>query len=82
MEQDPIGQFLIECCEGGPNDCARSETAAALFAAWRRWAEAAGEPSGTQRAFSAALTDRGFTRERTNQTRSYRGLTLRPGGDA
>ncbi|WP_210252975.1 phage/plasmid primase, P4 family [Beijerinckia sp. L45] len=75
--QDPIGQFLLECCEGSPDDCSRSVTAGDVFAAWHVWATAAGEPVGTQRAFAAALVERGFARERTNCTRLYRGLSLR-----
>jgi putative DNA primase/helicase len=39
--QDPIGQFLLDCCEGSPDDVSRSATAGALFEAWQRWATAA-----------------------------------------
>ena len=83
-DQDPIGQFLLERCDGSPEDCSRSTTAAALYASWRRFAAAIGEPAGTQRAFARALAERGFQRERTNCARLYRGLSLLDpdGGDA
>jgi putative DNA primase/helicase len=81
-DQDSIGQFLQERCDGSPADSSRSVTAGALFAAWQGWATAAGEPAGTQKAFATALADRGFRRERTNCARLYRGLSLRETGDA
>src|SRR5438132_11838051 len=38
--EDALGRWLDEKCERGPNF---TETSAALFAAWKAWAEANGE---------------------------------------
>ena len=74
--QDLVAQFLTERCFRFPPGSPRAVTAAALYAAWRRWAEAVGEPAGSQRAFAVALTCHGFTRDRTEHVRLYRGLGL------
>ena len=74
--QDLVAQFLSERCLRLAPDSRRTTTAAALYAAWRQWAEAAGEPAGSQRAFAVALTCHGFTRDRTEHVRLYRGLAL------
>ncbi len=75
--QDLVAQFLSERCLRATPHTPRSATAAALYTAWRRWAEAAGEPAGSQRAFALALACHGFTRDRTEHVRLYRGLGLR-----
>ena len=44
---------------------AGKETSTDLFVSWKNWADAAGEPPGTQRRFSQKLEDRGFEKSRT-----------------
>ena len=75
--QDLVAQFITERCLRFPPGSSRSVTAAALYADWRRWAEAAGEHAGSQRALAMALACHGFIRDRTQTTRLYRGLGLR-----
>ena len=55
------------------------EASGALFASWKRWAEAAGEYVGSQKRFSATLQERGFTPKREPGTglRGYLGLRLK-----
>ena len=71
--QDLVAQFLAECCDRNPT-CL--ETAGALYAAWCVFAQAAGEPAGTQRRFAARLERQGLVRERADHARLYRGLRL------
>jgi putative DNA primase/helicase len=60
--------------------CERSEqftTASAdLFASWKNWADAAGEPVGSQKRFSQKLEERGFEKIRTRYGREFRGLRI------
>jgi putative DNA primase/helicase len=55
------------------------EASGALFASWKRWAEAAGEYVGSQKRFSATLQERRFTPKREPGTglRGYLGLRLK-----
>jgi putative DNA primase/helicase len=57
-EQDTIGQFISECCETGEDylQC----KAAALYAAYRRWAEASDAPTLSQKRFGTYLTAHGY----------------------
>ena len=75
--QDMLGLFLAERCEGSPGDWTRSTASAELYRAWCEWAEAIGEPAGSQRAFAEALGARGFPRRRTEAVRYYVGLELK-----
>ena len=59
--EDAIKMWMQECCTLGPQFYA---TAAALFENWRAWGEKAGEPVGSQKAFSQTLIDRGFEAKR------------------
>lgn len=75
-EQDFLGQFLGERCEVGAD---LSETTTALFGAYEKYAHAAGEYPGKQKAFGSALRKRGFRPDRAatvERTRIYRGLRL------
>ena len=79
--EDALGRWLEECCRRGPN---LTETTAALFAAWKSWAEANGEYAGTQRRFSDLMLARGFDKWRDPETdlRGLRGIALRLGSPA
>ena len=57
-------------------DC---ETTAALYGAWKSWAEASGEFLGLKKLFSENLASRGFQVYRDRMARGFRGLRLREG---
>ena len=71
--QDLVAQFLAEWCDLAPT---HHETAAALYAAWCRFARAAGEVPGSQRRLAARLDREGFSRERVMHARLYGGVRL------
>ncbi len=71
--EDLVGQFLAECCDRNPG-CLK--TAGDLYATWCAYAQASGEPPGTQRRFAARLAGHGLVRERADHARLYRGLRL------
>jgi putative DNA primase/helicase len=73
-EQDLIGQFLNEKCI---IDKKKVVASSILFEEWRKFAEVQGEKPGHQRTFNAALEAKGFKQERSKQSRTIRGLTLR-----
>jgi len=75
--QDAFGSWFEDCCEPAPNGW---ELPGALFSSWKKWAEKAAEPFGSQRTFSERLESAGFTRAKTNGSRIYRGLRLRETG--
>ena len=54
--EDAIASWMDDKCERGPQT---RETSTDLFISWKNWADAAGEPHGTQRRFSEKLEDRG-----------------------
>lgn len=58
-EEDPIGQWLDECCVREPE---ASEEAAALFSSWSWWAARFGFEAGNTTRFGRELTARGFGR--------------------
>jgi putative DNA primase/helicase len=70
-ESDALGRFLGE-------KCMRHGTVGSseLFAAWSAWCKDEGEEPGTQTAFSAALTNRGFDNYTSNGRRRWRSLGL------
>jgi putative DNA primase/helicase len=76
-DEDATGRWIEECCAVDP---IYFETAAALFASWRAWAEAAGEYVGSQKRISQTLSAHGFEpgREGHTSTRGFRGIALRP----
>ena len=78
-EQDICSAFLEECT----TRTADARTASAdLYSAYRAWCVEAGERCWTQRAFVAALQERGLDRGKSGGVMTYRGLGLladRPG---
>ncbi len=50
--------------------------ASGLYKSFKEWAEATGERSGTQRAFSTALESHGFKKEKTRDGRYFLGLRI------
>jgi putative DNA primase/helicase len=75
-EQDLIGQFIADRCECDPSF---HELTGRLFAAWERYAHAAGEYAGKQKAFGSSLKNRGYWPDRLpggDRPRIYRGVRL------
>ena len=75
-DQDLLGQFIADRCELDP---AFHEETNRLFAAWEKYAHAAGDQAGNKRVFGTDLRQRGFQRDRLNggaRQRIYRGLRL------
>ena len=74
--EDALGRWLDEKCECGPN---LTETSAALFAAWKVWAEANGEFVASVKWLVESLASWGFEQRRDKRARGFRGLRLREG---
>ncbi len=72
-EQDPLADFLQNCCVIGENCTA---AAGELFGAWEQWSRENGEKSGTARAFGGELTKRKFERYQGNGHKRWRGVGL------
>jgi putative DNA primase/helicase len=76
-EQDSTAQWLVECCDTGPE---HYESASKLFTSWSKFAKAAGDPPGAQRALASVLVKRGFQPVKmSGGARYYRGLSIKPG---
>lgn len=72
-EEDAIARWADECCVTGKQHwCAN----AFLWPSWQRWATAANEVVGSKKKFGMNLENHGFTPERTELMRGYRGLDL------
>jgi putative DNA primase/helicase len=73
--EDALGRWLDECCL---TDHSLTDTTANLFAAWKAWADGAGEFTGSQKRFAENLVARNFEKWREPGTgqRGFRGLTL------
>jgi putative DNA primase/helicase len=75
--EDALATWIDEKCD---RSLQSKETSTKLFLSWKNWADAAGEPSGTQRRFSQKLEDRGFEKVKDRAGRSFHGLRLRSEG--
>ena len=71
--EDALTAWIDEQCIRDPNAW---ESTAALFAAWKAWADNGGEYAGTIRRFTQNLETRGLTYERSKKSRGFRGLCL------
>lgn len=85
-QQDTLQAWIADACEVDerplpPVDMAwkycRRERNDALYAAWVKAAEAAGERAGSQKRFSGRLAKLGFMAHRTGMARYWVGLALR-----
>jgi putative DNA primase/helicase len=72
--EDALTSWIDDKCERSPQ---AKETSTDLFLSWKNWADAAGEPSGTQRRFSQKLEERGFGKVKDRNGRSFLGLRLK-----
>ncbi len=76
--EDAITEWMVERCTTKPNDTA---TSTALFQSWMRWADRSGEFIGSQKRFSQALEDRGFSKSRRSDGKvMFAGIALLPEG--
>jgi len=74
-ESDQIARFASECCVVGEY---ASAAARALYGADKAWAGDAGEEPANETAFSRRMSERGFTKRRTDRGVKYDGIGLRP----
>ena len=65
--QDLFGQWLDEKCDVEPGNVYKTESNATLYASWREYAEKAGEPAGSQKAFAENMQRRGLQRYRNSE---------------
>jgi putative DNA primase/helicase len=80
-DQDLLGQWLAEECDAEPGNSHKSDFVAELFESWVQCCADAGEPAGTKKAFSEALSSRGFNAKRgTGGARMFTGLRLKHQG--
>jgi putative DNA primase/helicase len=77
-EQDDLTHWLDDCTEHKPRSFT---TASALFRSWQKWCGECGALPGTQRSFTDTLQDRGYHYHRTNQSRGFKDLALKSGGE-
>jgi putative DNA primase/helicase len=74
--EDALSCWLEDKCERSPE----SKTASTdLYVSWKNWADAAGEPVGTQKRFSQKLEDRHFQKVRNKHFRGFQGLRILSG---
>lgn len=72
-EEDSIANWIDACCE---RVAKHWESVTKLFESWAEWAGAAKEDPGTNKTFSEALAQHGFSRIRKTE-RGFEGLRLR-----
>ena len=65
--EDAMATWLRECCV---DDRTAHASAGVLYASWKSWADAAGEPAGSQKRFSQAMVARGYQAQRLPDTRA------------
>jgi putative DNA primase/helicase len=73
-DMDQLGRFLEECCVRGDYASVRAR---ALYSAYKRWADEAGEHAITETAFSNALGDRNLTKRHTDRGAVYQNIGLK-----
>lgn len=72
-ESDTVARFLDERCLIGPHFHVRS---AELFSVWAKWCANQGEESGTAKAFTTEMQNRGFDVRKTRSANVWQGLGL------
>ena len=77
-DSDALGRFIDQRCLTGPNFIVRSSE---LFTAWSKWCAVEGIESGSNKAFTESLHNRGYDTRRTNIGAVWHGLGLAAEGD-
>lgn len=72
-DQDAMGAWLQERCQ---ESSTFRETASALYASWKGYADRNGEAAGSQKSFAPQLEARGFRRIKSSRANFYQGLRL------
>jgi P4 family phage/plasmid primase-like protien len=72
-EEDAFAVWLEECCTSDP---AARERSSDLYSSWKAWADKAGEPTGSQKAFSQTMIGRRFEQYHDRTSRGFKGLRL------
>ena len=72
--EDMFGQWLEEFVT---RSTFGFEPNSELYASWKRWAERAGYPAGSQTAFVGLLADRGYVQHRSNKARGFKEICLK-----
>jgi phage/plasmid-associated DNA primase len=72
-DQDVLQHFVDARCTTGAGQRVKGS---ALYASYKQWAEIAGEFITSERDFSNAMTDRGYSRYRTKIERGWEGIGL------
>ena len=73
-DEDLFGQWVSECCTTRDGD---RGLAADLYASWKKWSAAAGEPPVSQKRFGQNLASRGYAMCRGSQgQRMYQGIDV------
>ena len=78
IESDAVARFIDQRCLTGPNFHVRSSE---LFAAWSKWCATEGAETGSNKAFTESLQNRGYETRRTNTGAMWKGLGLTAEGD-
>ena len=73
-DNDVMAQWLEESIDRSPDAFTQTQD---LFGSWKYWCESRNYRSGTQRAFSDSLSDRGYERDRKEFARGFNGIVLR-----
>lgn len=71
--EDTVAAWIEECCVRDPDGW---ESQGDLYASYKAWAEKAGEFAGLRKTFTTKLETRGFSEQRKNMGRGYRGYNL------
>lgn len=73
--EDAVAAWIADECETGAN---ASDHAGALYASWKKWSEANGEFTGSQKRFAQQMVGRGFPALRGNRgERMHSGIRVR-----
>jgi putative DNA primase/helicase len=76
-DQDLYSHWIEDCTDAEPGNRFKTATSNELFQSWTRYAKEAGEPPGSSTSFAELLKAKGFTKDRTNRTRCWRGIRLK-----
>jgi putative DNA primase/helicase len=73
--EDAIAEWMAECCTV---KVAFTASSSSLFKSWAKWAIGAGELPGSQKRFSQALEDRGFSKVHGRTGAQFQGIGVNP----
>ena len=73
--EDDILSWISDCCIEDP---AARPGASELYDSWKAWAERTGRRggAGSQKAFSQALEDKGYAKQKTRTANAFLGLRV------